>query len=81
MLPVGVEIIRPSATAVVRTREEVAVWSVKVRWVRCGEAPRWRISSLRAWRGCCEAEPGRSGGVNDTRRRFRRRIREVRVAP
>ena len=44
VLPVGVEIMRPSATASVRTRPEMEI----VKWVRCGEAPRWRIISLRA---------------------------------
>ena len=50
----------PSAMAVVRGRE----LRVRVRWVRCGEAPRWRRISLRAWRGNGDSGGWKGGGVN-----------------
>jgi len=74
--PVGVEMMRPSPTAWVRLRVE----RVMVRRVRCGEAPRWRITSFRAWRGR-EGEFWGGEGGRATRRRLRRRMREERVGP
>ena len=47
VLPVGEEISRPSAMAVVRGRP----FRVMVRWARWGDAPRWSRISLRAWWG------------------------------
>ena len=74
--PVGVLMMRPSATAEVRCRPEMEI----ERCVRCGEAPRWRIISLSACRwGGDRVVP--VGLEMDTRRRFRRRTRAVRVGP
>lgn len=74
--PVGVLMMRPSAEVEVRMRPDMEI----VRWVRCGEAPRWRITSLRACRAggviiCL------SGEVMATRRRLRSRTRAARFGP
>ena len=68
--------MRPSADVDVKTRPDIEI----VRCVRCGEAPRWRMTSLRAWRasGALTFPPG---DVMATRRRLRRRTRAARVGP
>ena len=90
MLPVGVLMMRPSATAVVRTRGGELLWRDMVMWVKCGEAPRCSMISLRAWSGVssicdamgfCASLPPLVGGWKETRRRLRSRIRAVRVGP
>lgn len=74
--PVGVLIMRPSAEVDVRIRPDIEI----VRCVRWGEAPRWRMTSLRAWRAVgfltCP-----SGEIIATRRRLRSRTRAARVGP
>ena len=74
--PVGVLIMRPSAEVDVKMRPDMDI----VSCVRCGEAPRWRITSLRACRagGVITAL---SGDTMATRRRLRRRTRAERVGP
>ena len=74
--PVGVLIMRPSAEVEVRMRPDMDI----VRWVRWGEAPRWRMTSLRAWR-VGGVMTSLSGDVIATRRRLRRRTRAARVGP
>ena len=68
--------IRPSAEVDVRMRPDMEI----VRCVRCGEAPRWRITSLRAWR-VGGVMTSLSGDIMATRRRLRRRTRAARVGP
>ena len=68
--------MRPSAEVDVRMRPDMEI----VRCVRCGEAPRWRMTSLRAWRAG-GVIIFLSGDVIATRRRFRRRTRAARVEP
>ena len=68
--------MRPSAEVDVRMRPDMEI----VRCVRCGEAPRWRMTSLRAWR-VGGVMTSLSGDVIATRRRLRRRTRAARVGP
>lgn len=74
--PVGVLIIRPSADVEVSIRPDIEI----VRCVRCGEAPRWRMTSLSAWRAV-GFFTSLSGEIMATRRRLRRRTRAARVEP
>ena len=68
--------MRPSAEVDVRIRPDIEI----VRCVRCGDAPRWRMTSLRAWRAA-GVVTSLSGDVMATRRRLRRRTRAARVGP
>ena len=78
VLPVGVLMMRPSAEVEVRIRPEMEI----VRCVRCGEAPRWRITSFNAWRiGSGVGVEGGKREVMATRRRLRRRTRAQRAGP
>lgn len=87
--PVGVEMMRPSATARVRGLAAMEM-ERRVRW---GEAPRWIITSLRAW-VICEAAMGGEElvgrwfvgvfvgeGMTETLSLLRRRTRAVRWVP
>ena len=80
----GVEMMRPSATARVRGLEAMEM----ERCVRCGLAPRWMMTSLRAWviggggagdgeRVFCVGEDG----ITETLSLLRRRTRAVRWVP
>lgn len=68
--------MRPSAEVDVRIRPDIEI----VRCVRCGDAPRWRMTSFRAWRAV-GAMTSPFGDVIATRRRLRRRTRAARVRP